>query len=156
MILDQWSIFMHEIRDAGASTSWLAFTVFALMVMSISLVTVNLFLAAMTYTFLQIRRKTRRDFLLVDFVDFASEVDQVATTDTDTDTRVRVGQEPLGRFPMNRFCTPYCKKLVQASWFEHWCLNAIVLNTMSMAVVSHEMSNWLLTVITWCCTNRLQ
>ena len=45
MILDQWSLFMHPIRDSAATTNYLAFPIFAVMVVTMSMVTVNLFRA---------------------------------------------------------------------------------------------------------------
>ena len=148
MILDSWTLFSHPIRTSPASTRGFAFPLFASMVLVISLVTVNLFLAAITFTFLKIRRGERHEQLLADF---AENFDGGSSDQTNQHAGMLLDDDHVApwHFPMNPWLTPKFASIERTRWFERACTYVVVLNTIVMASAHHNMATWLVVLSTF-------
>ena len=58
-VMDDWPELVMPISNADSPANWVARPLFILLVVSVSMLTVNLFLASMTYSFLSVRQENR-------------------------------------------------------------------------------------------------
>ena len=119
--------------DSTASTRALAYPIFALVVLCISLVIVQLFLAAVTFSFLTVRQSTRRqqheEPVKKSFEDALDEA--VAETSTSSDGQMH--------FPMHPRFTPSCVILMQSPKFDTFIAQTVVVNILVMAMNHYDM-----------------
>jgi hypothetical protein len=101
--------------DSGTSTAMLARPVAMVFVCMVSLISVNLFLASMTHSYLTVRQDSRS---LRENTEHKSLQQQLAELRMDAQLGEDGGDGPKYSFPMHRKCTPTCKDIANSSKFE--------------------------------------
>eukprot|EP01052_Picozoa_sp_SAG31_P021248 SAG31_NODE_1633_length_7689_cov_3.155599_2_plen_1828_part_00 len=136
-VLDDWGELAQPFQDSAASTRGLAHPLFAVVVLCISLLIVQLFLASITFSFLSIRRSSRKQ-----------EHDK-ALERSPEDTVAKANEIPAGlhpssdhtHFPMHPRWTPRCAAIMSDSRFDAFILNTVILNTLVMAINHYDMNS---------------
>ena len=138
-ILDDWSGMSIALSEAESSTRILAFPLFTLMVLIISLLIVNLFLASVTVSFLGVRQEMRAEEVGQTKKPTALEALELANAAVSND-----GSQVAYSFPMNEKITPVAQKLVATPRFESAIAISVLLNTLLMMMNHYRMEQWVM------------
>jgi len=105
----------------------------------VSLISVNLFLASMTHSYLTVRQDSRS---LRENTEHKSLQQQLAELRMDAQLGEDGGDGPKYSFPMHRKCTPTCKDIANSSKFEAFMVQIIVLNVIVLMMDSYDAKDW--------------
>jgi hypothetical protein len=144
-IMDDWPELVQPIAESGTNTAVLARPVTIVFVCLVSMLSVNLFLASITHSYLTVRQDSRGQG---DAKKGKSLQEQLA--ELEKDALAGDGDDaPRYSFPMHRKCTPTCKDIASSSKFETFMVQVIILNVIVLMMDSYDSEQWVSNVATY-------
>eukprot|EP01050_Picozoa_sp_SAG11_P014656 SAG11_NODE_1827_length_4202_cov_2.276627_2_plen_1152_part_01 len=132
MALDEWPMVATAFRRSSLTTSLLVWPFFAAIVFMLSLVTVNLFLATITFAYMAIRRDTNLEHGLI-------KAHQLLISVLAGDIQREI--ENVSNGANGRIADlSWTEKLVHKPCFDHFIVGIVLTNILCMAMEHHEMN----------------
>lgn len=144
-VMDDWPELIQPIVESGTTTAVLARPVSLLFVCAVSMLSVNLFLASITHSYLSVRQDSRHDR---DDQKRLTLQEQLAALE-DQALAGEENEKPKYNFPMHKKCTPTCKQITGSSKFENLMVNIIMINVLVLMLDSHDAEPWVNNVTTY-------
>lgn len=135
-VMDDWPELVQPLVESGTNTAVLARPVTVVFVCLVSMVSVNLFLASISHSYLTVRQDGRHDAKEVKSLQQQLAELQAMAVQGDDDT------QPRYSFPMHRKYTPTCKNIASSGKFEGFMVQIIMLNIIVMMMDSYDSADW--------------
>ena len=131
-ILDGWPLMAQAITQSDSTNAAFAWWMMLLFVCTVSLLTVNLFLASVAYSYLTVRQETRGLSVEKQKKSLQQQLQELAA-------EAKMGESAAKyAFPMHPRYTPKCKELVNSSKFKGLMVNVVLLNVAVMMTNEYE------------------
>jgi hypothetical protein len=131
-IMDSWPLIAQAITESDNTNARFAWWMMLVFVCSVSLVTVNLFLASVTYSYLSVRQEARGLMMERQKKSLQQRLEDVVAQAKVADS------ETAYSFPMHPKYTPRCTEVANSSKFTGFMVQIVVLNVGVMMVNEYD------------------